>query len=214
MIEMMVVLAIIGILTVSVVGNYGSFRSATVATNMAYELAGSIRQAQLYGLGVRLNGQVGTFTAEGSPNDTYGVELTAGTPSYSIFRDKVLDATCDDGACDCGNSLGECVEQVTMLQQVTVEALCTGDASMTVEDILSGAEGGFCEHPSLSVMYTRPNPEASIYAGGGATGDTLAGILIRGGRHCRLVRVYQNGQVAVENVPAASAGAFTSACGA
>lgn len=211
MIEMMVVLAIIGILTVSVVGNYGSFRSATVATNMAYELAGSIRQAQLYGLGVRLNGQVGTFTAEGSPNDTYGVELAKGVPSYSIFRDKgTPNATCDSG-CSCDDSAGECVEQVTMLQQVTVEALCTGDASMTGQELL---EGGSCDHTSLSVMYTRPNPEASIYASSG-TGDTLAGILIRGGAHCRLVRVYQNGQIAVENVPAASAGStFGDACGA
>ncbi len=215
MIEMMVVLTIIGILTGAVVGNYGSFRSATVATNVAYELAGSIRQAQLYGLGVRLYGQPGTVSDAGTPNDTYGVELTAGTPSYSIFRDKgTPNATCD--SCSCGDSLNECVEQVTMLQQVTVEALCTGSAAMTGPELLAGS--GNCVHTALSVMYTRPNPEALFYVGSGAsrvpaTGDTLAGVLVRGGTHCRLVRVYQNGQVAVESVPGSSAGPFASECG-
>ncbi len=148
MVEMMVVIAIVGILTAAVVGNYGSFRSATVATNMAYEAASTLRQAQLYGLGVRL------ADATGAQTDTYGVEFTADTASYSIFREKDegdangrcdndgdCDRRCEGGSsCNCRVAGNECVEQVGMLQQVKVEALCASyDASDTTHELLAGA---------------------------------------------------------------------------
>jgi hypothetical protein len=210
MIEMMVVIAIIAILTATVVGNYGSFRSATVATNMAYEVASTLRQAQLYGLGVRLPGDGAGQT------DTYGVEFTPASPSYAIFRETDTgdgdgrcdtggcDGRCDGGtSCDCTDAASECVEQVRMLQQVQVEALCaTTDASLDSAELL--AAGSACSQTALSITFTRPNPEALIQAGGEDDWN-LAGILVRGGGHCRLVRMYSNGQISVEGISAADA---------
>jgi hypothetical protein len=205
MIEMMVVITIIAILTATVVGNYGSFRSATVATNMAYEIASTLRQAQLYGLGVRLpSGAVGQ-------TDTYGVEFADDSPDYVIFREGDSDGSgrCDDGGCDGGCDVGtscdcsdpdsECVEQVRMLQQVKVETLCpTMDASADSAELLANCTSA----PTLSVTFTRPNPEAVIQAGNSDDWN-LAGILVRGGGHCRLVRMYSNGQISVEGISAA-----------
>lgn len=218
MIEMMVVIAIIGILSATSVGNYGSFRSATVATNMGYEAAATLRQAQLYGLGVRVG------VASGPQSDTYGVEFSAGSSAYSIFRDEDTgpgaNAQCADGGCDghcggagdpcnCGDPDSECVEQVRMLQQVEVMALCAfSSPAIDTPDLLAS----YCNHQVLSATFTRPNPEsvvrATAVAGGtpsGPPGDAdgsygLGGIVIRGGGHCRLVRVYENGQLSVEGL--------------
>lgn len=217
MIEMMVVIAIVAVLTATVVGNYGSFRSATVATNMAYEAASTLRQAQLYGLGVRL------ADASGAQTDTYGVEFTADSADYSIFRERDegdsngrcdndgdCDRRCEGGGagCDCRAADNECVEQVRMLQQVKVEALCASfDASDTTQDLLAGAQ---CSHDWLSVSFTRPNPEASMAASDVPDNNwdriVLAGLVLRGGGHCRLVRMYSNGQISVEGLAGKVAG--------
>lgn len=201
MIEMLVVLTIVSLITVAIVGNYGSFRSATVATNMAYEAATSVRQAQLYGLGVR-----GVQTEDGYEfGGTYGVEFAASSPSYSIFRDRNSDGSCGGGEseCDCSDPLNECVEQVRMLQQVQVRAICAADsASVATGDLLAGS---YCAHEAMTVTFTRPNPEGAIRAGaaGAVGGDyELAGLVVKGGTHCRLVRIYSNGQVAVEGLSA------------
>lgn len=199
MIEMLVVLTIVLILTAAVVGNYGSYRSATVATNMAYEAATTVRQAQLYGLGVR-----GVQTEAGYEfGGTYGVEFADESPTYSIFRDREpANGYCDDG-CDCADSGSECVEQVRMLQQVSVIGLCAAqNANLDTSDLLAGS---YCAHGAMTVSFTRPNPEGTIRAGapGSVSGDyAIAGIVIRGGTHCRLVRVYSNGQIAVEGLSA------------
>ncbi len=201
----MVVIAIIAILSAAVVGNYGSFRSAAVATNMAYEVALTLRQSQIYGLGVRLPNQ------DAASLDTYGVEFSADSPSYAIFHEaSVVDGLCDGGggACNCADAGGECVEQVSMLQQIKVEALCAStDASLSSTDLLGGQDGGgnsLCAHEELSVTFTRPYPEGTIRAGGQDDWN-IAGILIRGGGHCRLVRAYANGQISVEGISAADA---------
>jgi prepilin-type N-terminal cleavage/methylation domain-containing protein len=196
LIEMTVVIAIVGILTAAVVGNYGSFRSATVATNMAYEAATTVRQAQLYGLGVRgVRGLDGTYNFGG----TYGVEFAAGTAAYSIFRDvNSVDGRCDDD-CSCADVASECVEQVRMLQSVAVEAICASpSASIATGDLIAGS---YCTHAAATVTFTRPDPEGTIRAGTAGDldeGFSLLGLVIRGGEHCRLVRVYSNGQLSVE----------------
>jgi prepilin-type N-terminal cleavage/methylation domain-containing protein len=200
LIEMMVVLVIVSILTTAIVANYGSFRSATVATNMAYEAATTVRQAQLYGLGVRGVLVDSAYEFGG----TYGVEFAADMASYSIFRDGAgtnpLNGRCDDG-CDCSNQLGECVEQVRMLQAVTVEAICASpSAAIETADLMAGA---YCTHDAGTVTFTRPNPEGTIRVGSPGNlneGFALLGIVIRGGEHCRLVRVYSNGQISVEGL--------------
>lgn len=207
---MTVVIAIISIMTATIVGNQGSFRSATVATNMAYEVAATIRQAQLFGIGVRQ-----AASGDDDLTDTYGVEFTAGSPTYSLFRERgTPDGECDGGGCNCGDPSGECVEQVRMLQQVQVEAICaTANASLSSADLLASASA--CAQETLSATFTRPNPEATIRSlTPNAHSWNLVGILVRGGSHCRLVRLYENGQVSVEGISAADASGtqFSSVC--
>jgi len=198
MIEMMVVVAIVGIMTSIIVWNYGDFRSGIIVTNMAYEAATSVRQAQLYGLGVR-----GAYGADGYEfGGTYGVEFRVGESTYNVFRDAgvVPDGLCED-PCACDGGDGECVERVTMLQNVTVAAVCATSVADSPEALLAACEN----FDILTVTYTRPRPEASIMVGssGALTGDQYAigALVLRGGKHCRLVTVYQSGQVSVSGLP-------------
>ena len=53
LLEVIVVVAIFGIMTAVVIFNYSNFSSRVILTNMAYEIALTTRQAQVFGLGAR-----------------------------------------------------------------------------------------------------------------------------------------------------------------
>jgi hypothetical protein len=100
-----------------------------------------------------------------------------------------------------------------MLQQVEVMGLCAyQSASVSTEDLLQN-----CGYKVLTATFTRPNPESTIRGStsvggspvgpGGTSGvnDSFAvgAVLVRGGGHCRMMRVYGNGQLAVEGLSTA-----------
>lgn len=206
MIEMMIVVAIVGIMTSIVVWNYGDFRSGIIVTNMAYEVATSIREAQLYGLGVRGAAQEGGGYDYGG---TYGAIFHTGQTVYQVFRDENQDGLCGDG-CACAGGTGECVEQVGMLQNVAVAQVCAASNVDSQATLLASC----ADKDTLSVSFTRPQPESAIRAGQSGvlanpppdSGYAAGGIVLRGGTHCRLVTIYQSGQVSVSGLPDNSCG--------
>lgn len=80
LLELLAVIAIIGILTVISVGNYGKFTNDVVLTNMAYELALSIREAQVYGIAV-------TNQGGDSFDNRYGISFNEDQSEYFLFVD-------------------------------------------------------------------------------------------------------------------------------
>lgn len=88
LIELLVVLAIIGLLLAVVLANYKKYDSVTVLQATAYDIALSVRETQTYALSVRKSGS--TF-------DTgYGVHFTPGT-SYFTFADLNKNNRYDSG---------------------------------------------------------------------------------------------------------------------
>src|SRR3989338_9771847 len=65
LIEMMVVLTIFGIMTAVVLANLPAFRDKTALDLIAQEIATTIRQAQVYGIGTRSAGSSSNFSAYG-----------------------------------------------------------------------------------------------------------------------------------------------------
>lgn len=107
LIEMMVVLAIFGILLSIVVFNYNKFTDDTVLTNMAYEVALSVREAQLFGTAVK--GQTSEF------DNPVGLYFTPNSDSYVLFIDNNNDLEF--------NSSDTTYNTLTLLRKITISGL-------------------------------------------------------------------------------------------
>lgn len=134
LIEMMVVLAIFGILLSIVVFNYNKFTDDTVLTNMAYEVALSVREAQLFGTAVK--GQTSEF---GHP---VGLYFTQNSDSYVLFIDN------NDLKF---NSPDTTYNTLTLLRKITISGLKISS---------SGYCGGSLS--SAVVLFKRPDVEPYV----------------------------------------------------
>ncbi len=115
MIELLIVLAIIALITAVVLARYRSFNSTVLLRDLAYEVALSVREAQVLGISVR--GQGGVFT------DAYGVHFTSGT-TYTSFIDED-----DNGRYDMGEDLSSyTIGQGNAITDLCAETTCGLDS--------------------------------------------------------------------------------------
>jgi len=195
LIEMAVVTAIFGILTSVVIFNYGNFTDNILSTNMAYEVALQVRQAQVFGLGVR--------GVDGKFGGAYGVFINKkdvdSTKDIILFNDSKPvagpDGKCGDstgaGVCIC-NTRDECLEKITLQRNIIIDKLrVKGSGSSCDNDV-----------DLLSVTFKRPNPDAIIrnQDSGASTNFELAEIRINSPRSARprYVIIRNTGQISVE----------------
>lgn len=165
LVEMLVVLAIMGVLTAVVVNGQTDFNKSTRVVDAAYTVALSVRQAQTYGLSSRTYG--------GLNNAGYGVHFTSAAPKqYFIFAD-IANGPGNSGspqAIGCppktgqvddkpGNCLydqaNEIVQNFTFDRGFSVSKICGR--------VLSS--GAFVCSPTLSVLdlvFIRPNTDTVI----------------------------------------------------
>jgi len=139
LLEMIVVLGIFGIMTSITVFNYSKFRSQTVLTNMAYEVALSVREAQIYGVSVRNPNGINASQGFSYP---YGINFIEGSSTYNLFADSFGGG---NGRADCSEN--ECVTPYTMQRNIFVSGL-RKKINSTCTDVTE-----------LNVMYRRPSPE-------------------------------------------------------
>lgn len=148
LIEMMVVVGIIVIITSIVLANNNRFGGEVLLQNLAYDMALSIREAQVYGISVqRFNGTFGS---------AYGMHFQldsgSGSSAYILFADALTPA---DGLYECpqpGTSECELVDSTTISSGYRVSNLCA-----TPSD---GIER--CSLPNLDITFKRPEPDAYI----------------------------------------------------
>lgn len=182
LIELLVVTGILIIITGLVLANHSRFGGKILLENLAYDMALTVRQAQVYGISVRSFG-TNNFAAG------YGMHFaTAADTSYVLFADGVQT----DGML----SNGETVQTYTIDRGYRIEKLCApaGDDILTCTSV-----------PSLDVLYKRPEPDAYISAGGNSCITVPAsnclesariGLVSPAGDHANIV-VDVNGQIAV-----------------
>jgi len=176
---MVVVTGIIALISGVVLANNNRFGGSVLLQNLAYDIALSIRQAQIYGISVqRFNN---SFDA------AYGVHFalsSSGTQSiYVLFADGVNQ----NGVYD---PPGELVQSTTVAQGYSLSALCANAAG---SDICTSAS-------SLDIAFQRPDPDAYIRINAqSAQLYESATITVSSPRgSTKNITIYANGQISVQ----------------
>lgn len=155
LVEMMVSVAIFSIISGIVVFNSSKFSSNLLITNLAYEVALAVRQAQVYGLSVK--GTEGLFNAGyGAHFSMTGVD--GNKTFYFFFDSEDPEGKCGPiGSLDC--SAPEAKEVHTISGGIIISKLCV---------VSSGTN--YCTNDqnvsfdSMDITFKRPNPNANIVA--------------------------------------------------
>lgn len=179
LIEMILVIAIFGIMTAIVVFNYSDFSNQVVLTNMAYEVALTAREAQVYGIASTRRETKAAF----DNNDTnIGLNFNINnvddkTQSYILYEDKD-----GDGGFDQNEIIGE---PYTLQRNIYITALDVGN-NCNVSD------------EEVNVIFDRPNPEPKINGNQSVFRITLQP---DGSSNKRFVILKKNGQIYVTSDP-------------
>lgn len=193
LLEMLTVIAIFGIITSIVVSGYGKYTNDTVLTNMAYELALSVREAQIYGIAVSNRSSVSNFDNKFGIN-FYVPSGSGGVNVYHLFEDLDNDNEYDNvasGGCSgsildpvSGAPTGDACQQEYVLQRnVLIDELYVNCSLLT-------------SNQSLNIVFDRPNPEPIV---NGTRGQSAQIRLVSSEGTNRYVHVSSNGQIFVDN---------------
>lgn len=142
-IELMICVFIFAMMTTLLLAKYGSFNTNVLLTNLAYDVALTIRNAQSYGLNVK-----SSPNEENKFNYAYGVHIALGT-EFIFFVD-----TTPNGLYDA--NLGEKITSTTIKRGMNIGRICPGSSACYVLD------SGYVGADSIDITYKRPNPEAII----------------------------------------------------
>ncbi|HEU5114397.1 MAG TPA: prepilin-type N-terminal cleavage/methylation domain-containing protein [Candidatus Paceibacterota bacterium] len=139
LVELLVSIAIFTVITTIAVYNNGQFNGSVLLTNLAYEIALSIRQAQYYGISVRQN------TAQNFDSG-YGIDFKTSSPtSYTLFEDK------SSGSQHVFDASDATVQTFSIAKGNKVPKVCVD---------------GDCSKSTVDISFVRPNPDAYITANG------------------------------------------------
>lgn len=184
LIELLVVVGILVMITTLTLVNYSSFNSSTALGSLAYDIALSIRQAQVFGLAVR------EYEEGAGPDrfDTgYGAHFdidSSENKRYILFAD--TDRQFDyDGAT-------EIDEIFTIGRGNYISDICVTGSSNVEKCSADGVA-------KLNIIFDRPDPEAIIKINDAPEKYGSARIIVssRLGNE-RVIRVYNTGQIAIE----------------
>lgn len=175
LIEMIVVIAIFGIVTTIILANLPVFRDRSSLDLVAQEVAINIRGAQVFGGSGRILD--GT-----SSRPTYGIHFSSSDPSTFLLYNNISGGKDYDE----GNNGDPIVYTYALSQGFIIKELCADTCSA---DHLT----------SLDLAFTRPRLEPEIFADNSALGSEKVLIIIQSSRsrECRVVEVWQNGYIAV-----------------
>ncbi len=189
---MLAVIGIIVIISGVVLANNNRFGGVVQLQNLAYDIALSIRQAQVYGISVQRFTTSSTFAA------AYGMHFAMSSPNtYVLFGD--VNAPIN-GIYDPGGATPELVQSTTIQSGYTIVGLYATPPA--------GAEVSVA---SLDLTYRRPDPDAYISRNGDvltfdAKGKYVSGtineqarILVQSPRgDQKSIIVSSNGQISVQ----------------
>lgn len=176
LIELLAVTGIMILITGLVLANNNKFNGTILLQNVAYDIALSIREAQVFGISVQ--------NFNGSYDAAYGMHFQVnggGSSIYVLFADAVVN----NGTYDSG----ELVESTTLSGGYRIQDLCTTPPV--------GAE--VCGLASLDVSFVRPEPDAYIRSPAYSGLNSSARIEITsssGGT--RNIVIGSNGQISVQ----------------
>lgn len=168
LIELLVVLAIIGIITIMAMANQNNFNKALILANTAYDLGLTIRSVEGYGTGSRAVATTTTWA-----NVSYGIHFdNTSSSKFVVFADTAGGLTCGATSlptCNPGDGV------YTLGSDVVVQSYQLGNG-ITISN--------FCTYPptgnpvclgsltSLDITFTRPTLAATIKPSSGPNGKS------------------------------------------
>jgi hypothetical protein len=188
-----VVTAIIVVVTAIVLANNNRFGGVVLLENLAYDIALSVRQAQVYGISVERFGTSCSTPGVNCFSAGYGVDFNLSSPgAYELFADTYPQAT-PDGIFE--PDQGELVQQTTISQGYSIQSLCVIPAQSSTCNSVT----------SIDILFKRPEPDAWISANGNSCTENLGACqasaritLISPRGDSMSVTVDANGQIAVQ----------------
>ncbi|MDP3661472.1 MAG: prepilin-type N-terminal cleavage/methylation domain-containing protein [bacterium] len=197
--ELMVVIALFTIITGAALMNHARFGEGILATNLAYDVALSLREAQSYGISVRES------TVGGAFNNGYGIHFKSDT-FFVFFSDKnnnrKYDGTSLDGVCVQGGE-SECLAVYKLERGNSIASFCgvlTAAGSLDCRNFTSGDTSV----SFLDIVFKRPYPDAFIRTDLNTQNEERyqsARVLLVSPkrRESRTVEVFQTGQIAIRH---------------
>lgn len=180
LVELMVVAAIFATISAIVLFQNSKFNNVVILENLAYDVALSIREAQVYGLSVRQDAESGTF------DYAYGVHFNVSTPSEYILFIDINENDRFDGST-------EVLERFSLRKGFVISQYCADNGGAPRCSDTSGNE-----MTGLSVVYRRPDPEGLIHDPEG-TSYSRAEVTIQSPDESeRMITIYTSGQISVE----------------
>ena len=184
LVEMIVTVGIFAVITSVVFAGYRDFDGGIVLTNLAYEIAITIRQAQVYGLSVR--------DASGGPspfNVRYGIHLPGLIPNaFILFADVNDDQTYTSLV-----TPPELIENLSITRGNIIDDFC-GTIAPGVSECAK--TGGITW---LDIMFLRPDPDALFRSSTGAVYQS-ATVVVKSPRTngTKTITVLSTGQISVQ----------------
>lgn len=172
LLELIVTITIFVVLTSAILFRNSRFKNDLLITNLAYEMALSIREAQTYGINVK------EFNA--TFNSAYGVHFdVAKNKQFELF----VDANSNNIFSDPPDTI---VSTYSLRGDNVISNLCVDAGSGTCSSSSN----------SLDITFKRPDPEAKIYANGNSY--KRAQIKINSSDNTeRIIEVNSTGQISV-----------------
>jgi prepilin-type N-terminal cleavage/methylation domain-containing protein len=177
LIELLVAVSIFLIISMVILANHSRFNSSVLLSSLAYDVALSIREAQVFGLSVRQfesGFQVGYGIRFNDPN------------SYVFFVDTNANKQYDDG-------VDSIVRSYTLGRGHTFLKFC-GTNAIGVEKCSDSAS----PITHLDVVFLRPDPDAAISSNEPGFYSSGRVLVTSGNGETRSVEVASTGQVSVE----------------
>lgn len=179
--ELIVVASIFVLITTITLVKHSSFNSSTVLGSLAYDIALSIRQAQVFGLAVREYKEGGFATFDTG----YGVHFdSSDTKHYILFADTDRQFDYD------GDS--EKDEVFTISRGNFISDFCATNSS----NVEKCSSAGTIDY--LDIIFDRPDPEAIIKTNLAETYGSARIFVSSSNGAERVIRVFSTGQISVE----------------
>ena len=179
-------------MTAFLLAKYGTFNQGVIMTDLAYDTALAIQNAQASALDVQ-----GAATS-GAPNtvlynNVYGIHFTAPSNSFIYFVNPANSTTTASKVyVSVGPNVSGNLGTYTMKAGDTVSQMC----------VISSCASGGKPASALDVSFQRPNPDATITAStsGGTVSTVYADITISGSDgSTRDVIIQGTGEISVSN---------------
>jgi len=179
LIELLVVVAILVVISSIILTSYSKFGGQILLRNLAYDIALSIRQAQVYGISAR-----SFLDAQFSAGHGVFFSFDEGNNLFYLYTDV-------DNNSFFTSVSDELVETFSIGRGYTIDRLC----------VASGAASESCGITELDILFKRPEPDAIIRAstGSGFSQYERAHIVLESPQGNKLsVLIETTGQISVQ----------------